>query len=93
MFELTAQIFLISSCANRIAPRISSSLTSWAPASTIIIASFVPETVRCMRDAARSAEFGLMMYLPSTKPTTTEPVGPWKGSPAMDSATEEPIMA
>ena len=40
--SMKATIFLISSCPNKIAPIISSSVSSFAPASTIKMASLVP---------------------------------------------------
>ena len=90
---MKATIFLISSCANRIAPSISSSLTSLAPASTIITASRVPATVRLRRLFSRCSQLGLRMYSPSTSATLTAPVGPAKGALLIDSAMDEPFMA
>ena len=66
MLWMKAQIFLISSWANRMAPSISSSVISWAPASTIMTASLVPATVRVRRLFSRSSTPGFRMYLPST---------------------------
>ena len=90
---MKAQIFLISSWANRMAPSISSSVSSWAPASTIMTASLVPATVRFRRLFSRSSTPGFRTYFPSTKPTATEPVGPMKGASEMDRAMLEPSMA
>ena len=76
-----------------IASSISCSLTCFAPASTMRIASFVPETVRCILDFSLSSSVGLMIYLPSTIATRQEPVGPWKGMSEMLSAIDEPSIA
>ena len=86
-------IFLISSCANIIASRICSSGTSLAPASTIKTASSVPETVRWRSLFSLSSWLGLIINLPSTSPTKTEPVGPRKGMSEMERAKEEPSIA
>ena len=63
-----------------------------APASTIIMASFVPDKERCNLDFSLCSLSGLMTYLPSTKPTTTEPVGPAKGISEIERAIEEPTI-
>ena len=76
-----------------IASSIVSSGTSFAPASTISTASSVPETVRLIRDFSLSSAFGLMMKLPSTRPTCTEPVGPINGISDIESAKLEPSIA
>ena len=59
---IKATIFLISSWANRIAPSMTSSETSFAPASTISTASEVPATVRFSRLSARWATVGFTTY-------------------------------
>ena len=71
----------------------SSSEISLAPASTIMIASLVPERFSASVLFSFSASVGLMTYSPSTIPTTTLPVGPAKGMSEMDSAMEEPSIA
>ena len=74
---------------------ITSSVTSLAPASTIMIGVLgaAPRSGAAATLAALLAALGLMTYSPSTRPTTTAPVGPAKGMSLMDSATEEPIIA
>ena len=91
--SMNSTIFLISSCANMIASRIVSSGTSCAPASTIMIASFVPETTRCIVLASLCSKDGFTMNCPSTIPMRTEPVGPSHGISEIASATEDPIIA
>ena len=71
---------------------ISFSEMMFAPASTIMIASFVPARLRWSLLFSRSAGVGLMIYLPSTYPTTTDAVGPAKGMSEMLSAIELPSM-
>ncbi len=93
MDSMNSTIFLISTWASIIALSISASETSFAPASTIIIASFVPDTVRCRRLFSRCSLVGFIMNSPSTRPTLTEPVGPIKGASLIDSAIDEPIIA
>ena len=83
----------ISSCANIMASSISISGTSFAPASTIIIASSVPATVRSMSDSALCSVAGFMINSPLILPTLTEPVGPSQGMSEIDNATEDPIIA
>ena len=63
---MKATIFLICSWANRIAPSMTSSETSFAPASTISTASLVPATVRFIRETSRCSTVGLTTYSPST---------------------------
>ena len=91
--SIKLQIDLISSCAKRIAFKTSSSLKISAPASTIIIASFVPDTVILSLDFSLCAIVGFIIYSPSTYPTLTDPVGPLKGISEIVSAIEEPIIA
>ena len=64
-----------------------------APASTIMMASLVPATVRCRSIFSRSATVGLSTSSPSTRPTTTEPVGPAQGISDTHRAMEEPSIA
>ncbi len=70
-----------------------SSSTWFAPASTIIIASCLPATVRCNRLASSCSTVGLRIGLPSTCPTITLAIGPSKGISEIDSANEAPNMA
>ena len=53
--------------------------TSSAPASTIMMASFVPATVRFIRDCSLCSKVGLTINWPSIMPTRTDPVGPSHG--------------
>ena len=64
-----------------------------APASTIMTASFVPETVRFRRLFSRCSELGLMIYSPSMRPTCTPAIGPLKGISDMHSARDAPNIA
>ena len=90
---MNSTIFFISSCANMIASRMVSSGTSFAPASTIMIASFVPDTTRCILLCSLCASDGLTTNCPSTMPISTDPVGPSQGISDIASATDEPIIA
>ena len=69
MLSCQTQSFLIASWPNINASSISSSLTSAAPASTMLIASFVPATAKLISDFAFSSTVGLITNLPSTLPT------------------------
>ena len=90
---MKATSFLISSWPKRMARSISSSGTSFAPASTMSTASRVPLTVRCSVLLSRWAASGQRTSSPSTQPTTTVPVGPPQGMSLTDSAAEDPIIA
>ena len=87
------QIALISSWPYKMAPSITSSERIFAPASTIIIASSVPDTVRLSSEFSSSSSDGLITYSPLIYPTLTAPVGPWNGISEIESATEEPFIA
>ena len=76
-----------------IASSMSLSETSFAPASTIMIASLVPATVKSMSDFILCSYVGLMISSPSTLPTFTDPVGPSQGMSDVARATDEPIIA
>ena len=88
---LQAQSFLISAWAMSSASRISASGISFAPASTIRIASSVPATTRSRSEAALppllsawrvgagESSVGLTTKLPSTLPMRTAPTGPGRG--------------
>ncbi len=65
----------------------------FAPASTIKIASAVPETVKSNKLCSLSVRLGLIINLSSIKPTTTLPVGPEKGMSLIDSAMLLPSIA
>ena len=88
-----SQISLIISWPSSIASSISASLTSWAPASTIIMAVFVPARDKFILELFLCSSFGLIIYFPSMYPTSTEPVGPSKGISEIERAIEEPIIA
>ena len=64
---------------NRMASAMTSSGSSLAPASTIMIASRVPETTRSSSDSASWLKVGLTTNSPSMRPMRTAPTGPWKG--------------
>ncbi len=84
---------LISSWPNNMASKIVSSGTSFAPASTIMMASLVPATTRLRSLTSLLSNVGLMTNSPSTNPTETAPIGPSKGMSEIDRAIEEPIIA
>ena len=83
----------ISPCAISSASISVSSAISWAPASTIVIASGVPQTIRSSVEDLRSGSVGLTTRLPSRRPMRTAPTGPRKGIGESISAAEEPLMA
>ena len=83
----------ISAWASSSASIRSSSETSWAPASTIVIASGVPQTIRSSVDSFRSGSVGLTASLPSMRPMRTAPTGPRNGIGESMSAADEPLMA
>ncbi len=93
MSSINATIRLISSCPNMMASIISASLTSRAPASTIMMASFVPATTKLMELRLASSMVGFTMYSPLTKPTLTPAIGPEKGIFEIERAAEAPTMA
>ncbi len=66
-------------CPNRMASAITSSGRSLAPASTIMIASRVPDTMRSSSESASSVKVGLTTNSPSIRPTRTAPTGPANG--------------
>jgi hypothetical protein len=70
-----------------------SSATSCAPASTIVIASGVPQTIRSSVDSFVSGRVGLTTSSPSRQPTRTAPTGPRNGIGDSMSAAEAPLMA
>ena len=90
---MAATSFLISECAMSSASRISASGISLAPASTIRMASSVPETTRSRSAVRRSSSFGLTTKLPSILPIRTAPTGSGKGMLETISAAEAPFMA
>ena len=90
---MNSQIFLISSCANIIASYITSSGTSFAPASIITTFWRLPATVRLRSLFSRCSTVGLIMNSPSIRPTYTAAIGPLKGISETDTAADEPIIA
>ena len=91
--SMKSQIFFISSWAVNIASSIVFSATTLALASTIIIASLVPDTVRSISDLSLSSTIGFTINFPSTRPILIDPVGPSNGMFEIDNAIEEPIIA
>ena len=83
---------LISSCASMMALYISSSETSFAPASIMTIFCIVAATVSSSVLSSRCALVGLMTGLPSTMPTKTPPIGPFHGISEMERAMDAPII-
>ena len=71
----------------------SSSLTSLAPASTILIASLVPATVKSISDSAACSTVGLIMNSPLIRPTLTPAIGPSKGILEIHVHNDEPNIA
>ena len=84
---------MISSWANSIASSINASGISSPPASTIIIASLVPDTTRWRELFSLCSAVGLTTNAPSTNPIKTDPVGPLKGISDIDKAIDDPIIA
>src|SRR3954469_8603456 len=76
------------------ASRISCSETSWAPASTIRIASLVPATTRSSFGLSSVSSGGLTMKLPSSSwPTRTAPTGCCTGMSEIWIAADAPFIA
>ncbi len=86
-------IWRMALCPASSAPIISSSVTIFAPASTIMMASALPATMRSSRLVFRCSCVGLMMYWPSIRPTLTLPSVFWKGMLDKASAAEAPVTA
>jgi hypothetical protein len=63
-----------------------------APASTIMIASRVPETTRSSSDSASWLNVGLTTNSPSIRPTRTAPIGPWNGISLIVSAADAAMV-
>ena len=89
----SAQISFILSCPNIIASSITSSETSFAPASTIVTASFVPATDSSISLTSSCSGVGFKMYSPSIYPTVTPATVPANGISDNPKATETPIVA
>ena len=88
-----AQSLRISSWAMSSASSISASVISFAPASTIRIASSVPATIRSSSDSGMSASSGLTTNLPSSLPIRTAPTCVGNGMSDRASAAEAPFIA
>ena len=65
---------------------------SLAPASTIMIASRVPETIRSSSESASWLKVGLTTNSPSIRPMRTAPTGPANGISLIDRAAEPAIV-
>ena len=59
----------------------------------MLIASFVPATVRSISDFSLCSTVGLITNSPSTLPTLTAATGPLKGILLIQVASEEPNKA
>ena len=68
---MPATISLMAACARSSAWTISSSETSFEPASTITMASLLPATIRSRRLRRRCSNVGLIRNSPSISPTRT----------------------
>ena len=88
-----ATIFLISSCPNKIASSITSSGSSFAPASTIITASFEPATVKFRSDFSLCSTVGFTTNFLSIRPIRTPAIGPLNGISDTHNAQDAPIIA
>ena len=88
-----AQMRLIASWAIASASRMTSSAICLAPASTIVIASGEPQTIRSRLEVSISGSVGLSTSSPSMRPTRTAATGPRKGSGDSISAAEAPLIA
>ena len=75
-----------------IAFNIVSSSNSFAPASTMFTASFVPATERSSSLSSNSAGEGFKINSPFLYPTVTPATGPKNGISEIISASEEPII-
>ena len=85
--------FLISTCARSTACIISSSVTKFKPASTIITESSVPAITMFMSPFSTSLYVGLIIILPSILPILTAPIGPSNGAGLNERAKDAPIIA
>ena len=83
----------MASWATAKASIMTSSSTSSAPASTIVMASGVPQTIRSSDDSCMSVMSGLTTSSPPKRPTRTAPTGPRKGREETISAAEAPLIA
>ncbi len=88
-----AQSFLIAPWAMSSASSISASVISFAPASTIRIASSVPATTRSRSAVSCCSSVGLTTKLPSTLPMRTAPTGVGNGMLETIRAADAPFIA
>ena len=84
---------LIALCPNINASNITSSGTCLALDSTILIASLVPATVNSSSLTSNSSGVGLIINLPSTRPTLTPAIGPLNGILEIDTARLDASIA
>ena len=84
---------MISSCPFLIASNITSSGTSFAPASIIATFSAVPATVKFKSLIFLCSSVGFITISPFTNPTFTAAVGPPNGISDIDNAADAPIIA
>ncbi len=75
------------------APNISSSDTSLAPLSTMLMASFVPATVNSISVCSACSTVGFKTYSPLIRPTSTPAIGPSNGISEIANAKEDPNIA
>ena len=85
-------IFLMASCPKANAFTISSSGTSFMPASIMLILSAVPAIIKSMSPSTSSPLTGLRINSPFTRPTRTAPIGPFQGILENDRAAEAAII-
>ena len=86
------QICLMAPCASSSASTSVSSSISSAPASTMVMASGVPQTTRSSVESCSSTSVGFSSSWPSMRPMRTAPTGPMKGSGDSISAADAPFM-
>jgi len=89
---MASQIFLMVLWASSRAWTNLASPISWAPHSTMVIASRVPATMRSRLDFARSDEVGMITNSPSIWPMRTAPSGPEKGMSEIAIAAATPTI-
>ena len=80
-------------CPSINASNMTPSFTCFAPASTMLIASCVPATVKSRSDFSCSSADGFITNSPSTLPTLTPAIGPSNGILEIDTARDEPSIA
>ena len=78
--------------AKRMASAMTSSGRIFAPASTIMIASRVPETMRSSSLSSSSGIVGLITNSPAMRPTRMAAIGPWNGISLIVRAAEAAMV-